>query len=480
MPKIISITSKVEEVVATSNKEELDKAKQGIKAVIGPIGTMEAKSGLRDAFIPPDGYVWMCADYCLDPESNINTKNGNVKLKDLKDGMQVYTPWGYKKCYNVRKTGKHKVVKLKLKSGEVLRCSPEHRIAVKRDKQIMWVYAKELRPTDYVFNMNSTKYFEEYGINPGDIQENKGKYIDFIEMPNIESIEFLDEEIEMMDIEVEEVHCFYANGVLVHNCQEELRMIGNLSGEVNLVNPINSGEDIHTYVAKKMFGFSDKKSRTKVKTLNFAVAYGANEYTISRKLDIPVEEAKALLDNYFLTMAQFTRWKEETIKNARRSGFVFTYFGRPRLLYKYYNSSDKSKHAFADRTAVNSPVQGFGGDLIRIDHIKLYQKFLTDKEFRENVKYALTVHDEINLFVKPAYLGKAFVALRDLMYYNPSNFKVPIEAEPSAGTCWGTQIECKEINENNKIIINRGKLDKLNDWSEPELNEFLDDYESTL
>ena len=106
MPKILSITSKVEEVVATSNKEELDKAKQGIKAVIGPIGTMEAKSGLRDAFIPPEGYVWMCADYCLDPKTNILTKRGNVLLQDLKESDSVYTPWGYKKCFNIRKTGK--------------------------------------------------------------------------------------------------------------------------------------------------------------------------------------------------------------------------------------------------------------------------------------------------------------------------------------------------------------------------------------
>lgn len=262
--------------------------------------------------------------------------------------------------------------------------------------------------------------------------------------------------------------------------QQELRCIGNFSGEVNLIQPILDGKDIHTYVAEKMFGYCDKHHRTKVKTLNFAVAYGANEFTIARKLDIPVDEAAVLLDNYYTTMAQFSRWKAEMERSARRSGFSFTYFGRPRLLYKYYNSSDRSLQAFADRTAVNSPVQGTGGDLIRIDHVKFYEKLATDPEFAENVRYASTVHDEINLFVKPTYIRKAFEWLRDMMFFHPSNFRVPIEAEPAVGTCWGTLVETNYINDNNHIIINRKKLDPMGGKTVEEMNEWLDNYEATL
>ena len=170
--KITTIEVSEENVTYTEDIDELRNAEQGC-AVLKPFGVMEAKAGLRDAFVPPEGYVWMCADYCLDPKTNILTKRGNVLLQDLKEGDSVYTPWGYKKCFNIRKTGKHKVVRIKLKTGEVLRCSPEHRICVKRDEQIMWVYAVELKPTDYIFSINNTKYFEQHGISSDDIKQHK-------------------------------------------------------------------------------------------------------------------------------------------------------------------------------------------------------------------------------------------------------------------------------------------------------------------
>lgn len=133
---------------------------------------MKCKGGMRDCFVCPEGYVWLSADYCIDPEANIITNRGNVKMKDMRDGMLVYTPWGYKPCKNVRSTGRKQVVRIKLKSGEELKCSAEHPICVKRDGKIQWVKAGSLSKTDYVFSINNTKYLTNNGITSADISEN--------------------------------------------------------------------------------------------------------------------------------------------------------------------------------------------------------------------------------------------------------------------------------------------------------------------
>lgn len=259
---------------------------------------------------------------------------------------------------------------------------------------------------------------------------------------------------------------------------EEMRVMANLSDEPNMIEPLLKGYDIHNYIAQKMFGFADKHHRGRVKVLNFAVGYGAGPNTIAEKLGISVPEAKELLDNYNKTLPSLTRWKDGMKKEARKKGMVFTYFGRPREMYHFYNNSDTSMHAFGDRTAVNSPVQGFGGDLIRIDHVKLYQRFLDDPEFAANCKYSNSVHDEINMYVKKGYVAKAFKILTGIMDFHPSNLKVPIECSPSVGTCWGTLCEATSVTDNNHIIINREKCEPLEGETEEEMFKKIDEWES--
>lgn len=204
---------------------------------------------------------------------------------------------------------------------------------------------------------------------------------------SIKSIEFSEDKIPMVDIEVEDSHDFYANNILVHNCvgtakfkgglrkafvcpddsyvwvtadysQEELRLAGIFSGEPNIIEPIKQGKDLHLYIAEKMFGFADPGHRTRVKVLNFSVLYGAQKFTIARKLGCAVDEAQKLLDHYFKTMWHLDAWIKECHKQGRRLLMCFTYFGRPRLLGKYYNSSDKGLWGFADRTTVSHLSQG--------------------------------------------------------------------------------------------------------------------------
>lgn len=280
---------------------------------------------------------------------------------------------------------------------------------------------------------------------------------DFTNQSNIESIEFLDEEEEMMDMEVEDVHCFYANGILVHNCSEEMVLMANFSNEPNLIEPLLRGEDIHKYVGTQMFGHYDPAHRTIAKIINFASNYGASGYTIGKRLGKSEQEGQALLDRYNNTMAHLTKWKREMEKEGRRKGIVYTFFGRPRAVWMYYQSSKRADHAFGDRTCTNSCVQGTGGDIIRIDHIKYWglvdpHSPTYDKEFAENTKYAITVHDEINLFVKPSYLQKGIQKLQSIMNMKFPSWKVPLTVSPSVGTDWGHQIEIKGFTEDGKII----------------------------
>lgn len=139
---------------------------------------------------------------------------------------------------------------------------------------------------------------------------------------------------------------------------EELTIVANLSGETTFLDALISGRDIHMDTAKAVFGMENDESRGKVKVMNFATLYGATEFTLAKKLKVTVVQAKEMLNNYYKRLSRLSKWKDYIISQARKKGMVFTYYGRPRLLYKYYSSSEPGMKSFADRSAVNSIVQG--------------------------------------------------------------------------------------------------------------------------
>lgn len=110
--------------------------------------------------------------------------------------------------------------------------------------------------------------------------------------------------------------------------------------------------------AKKVFGIADKEKRGIVKTCSFLIIYGGGEFTLSKRLKVPLQEAKNMFNAFHVGMPKVTRWIKYTIDQARRKGILFTYYGRPRLLFQYYSSPDPKKHSFADRSAVNTLCQG--------------------------------------------------------------------------------------------------------------------------
>lgn len=159
------------------------------------------------------------------------------------------------------------------------------------------------------------------------------KVIKGTELSNIESIEFTDEYEDMCDITVGDSHCYYANGILTHNCNQEARVLALLSQDPVMLNIFLTGEDMHTATAVAIFGEKgkDKKYRKIAKAVNFALNYGGGSYTISNNLDIPLEEAQRYVDAYNERFAECCRWKTKEIQRMYdQGGKVFSPFGRPR------------------------------------------------------------------------------------------------------------------------------------------------------
>lgn len=356
----------------------------------------------------------------------VDTPSGNIQVKDLKEGDEVLTSKGVAKVVSVTPTDQ-----MCARYGEVV-CEPQSYVDGKLTEY------KEPTEQGYLLDLGEDIYSVKSGGHDVQIRslmkmKCKGGIRDaFICPPGYVWIS--------QDYSAEEVV-----------------LLANLSGEPNLLNPIKEGKDIHKYVAIQMFGHYEPTHRTISKTITFCSNYGGSGATIARRLGVSKEQGDMYLERYNKTMSKAYAWKQQMIKEGRRKGFVFTFFGRPRAVYQFYNSSKPGMKGYADRTCMNSPIQGGGGDIIRIDHIRYWEcidpkspKY--DKEFAENTMYINTVHDEINLYVKECYIRQASDKLYQLMYQKYSQWQVPIKTSPSVGTSWGNQIEFSGWTEDNKII----------------------------
>lgn len=177
----------------------------------------------------------------------------------------------------------------------------------------------------------------------------------------IKKIEFHSTFVPMVDMRVEGVHCYYGDGFISHNCSEEIAVAANWSGEEGLLYPLKHGDDVHLYVAKHMFGVSDPAFRSKSKAVSFGKLYGGGAKLLADRLKVTLQAAKDLIVRYDEILPRLKRWQESMVKSARRSGFARTLFGRAIYVGKWFNSGDRAKVAYAQRVALNSPIQGPAG-----------------------------------------------------------------------------------------------------------------------
>ena len=177
--------------------------------------------------------------------------------------------------------------------------------------------------------------------------------------------------------------------------QIELRIVAAISSDPNMCEAFREGKDIHTATAAKVFGVEEKEvtkeMRYKAKSVNFGIIYGQGAFGLADNLGISRSEAKEIIDNYKKQFANIQRYMDDTINFAREHGYVQTLMGRKRWL-KDINSANFTIRGFAERNAINSPIQGTAADMIKLAMIKI------DDEFRKGgfkSKMLLQVHDEL-------------------------------------------------------------------------------------
>ena len=183
--------------------------------------------------------------------------------------------------------------------------------------------------------------------------------------------------------------------------QIELRVMAHLSNDANMIEAFREGHDIHTATAAKIYKESldsvTRDQRTKAKRANFGIIYGITMFGLAQNLDIERSEAKQLIDGYFATYPQVQAYMEQSKEMARKNGYAETFLHRRRYLPDI-NSHNATVRNFAERNAINAPIQGSAADIIKVAMVRIYSRFK-----RENIrsKMILQVHDELNFSVVP-------------------------------------------------------------------------------
>jgi len=177
--------------------------------------------------------------------------------------------------------------------------------------------------------------------------------------------------------------------------QIELRIVAAISGDPNMCAAFREGKDIHTATAAKVFGVEEKdvtkEMRYKAKSVNFGIIYGQGAFGLADNLGISRTEAKEIIDNYKKQFVNIQKYMDDTIKFAREKGYVETLMGRKRWL-KDINSANFTIRGFAERNAINSPIQGTAADMIKLAMIRVYEEF---RKQGLRSKMLLQVHDEL-------------------------------------------------------------------------------------
>lgn len=218
--------------------------------------------------------------------------------------------------------------------------------------------------------------------------------------------------------------------------QIELRVLAHISGDEHLIAAFKEGADIHTSTAMRVFGIEKPEDvtandRRNAKAVNFGIVYGISDFGLSNNLGIPRKQAKAYIDTYFERYPGIKDYMERVVREAKDKGYVETLFKRRRQLPDI-NSRQFNVRSFAERTAINSPIQGSAADILKIAMINLDQALVAGGF---ETKMLLQVHDEIVLEVPNHELAAVKELVKETME-SAVNLAVPLRVDESAGKSW--------------------------------------------
>ncbi len=218
--------------------------------------------------------------------------------------------------------------------------------------------------------------------------------------------------------------------------QIELRVLAHISGDKHLIEAFRHGADIHTSTAMRVFGIEKPEDvtpndRRNAKAVNFGVVYGISDFGLANNLGISRKEAKSYIDTYFERYPGIKNYMENVVREARDKGYVETLFHRRREIPDI-NSRNFNVRGFAERTAINSPIQGSAADILKIAMIRLDQAL---RAGRFKSRMLLQVHDEIVLEVPANELTAIKTLVKEIME-SAIELSVPLKADESAGETW--------------------------------------------
>ena len=217
--------------------------------------------------------------------------------------------------------------------------------------------------------------------------------------------------------------------------QIELRIMAHLSGDPHMIEAFRSGYDIHAATAAKIYKKNieevTREERSKAKTANFGIIYGITVFGLAERMNVSRGEAKELIDGYFETYPKVREYMQKSIDTAREKGYTETIYHR-RCYLRDINSHNAVVRGYAERNAINAPIQGSAADIIKIAMIAIYRRFC-----QENIrsKMILQVHDELNFSVYPEEKEQVQRIVIEEME-RACSMQVPLEADFGWGTNW--------------------------------------------
>jgi len=217
--------------------------------------------------------------------------------------------------------------------------------------------------------------------------------------------------------------------------QVELRIIAALSGDKNMIEAFQQGEDIHKATASKVFNVPledvTKDMRSKAKAVNFGIIYGQGPFGLAQQLGISRTEAKNIIEAYYTQFAALKTYQHQAVEDCRAKGFVETVLGRRRFLPDI-SASNAISRSFAERNAVNAPIQGSAADVIKVAMVKIQTAL---KLANLKTRMVLQVHDELLFDTPKEEIDQVFKLVKHEME-NAVKLSVPLDVEIQAGNNW--------------------------------------------
>lgn len=255
--------------------------------------------------------------------------------------------------------------------------------------------------------------------------------------------------------------------VSIDYSSQELVLPAIFSGEPVWLEAFLNQEDVHKKTAISIWGedYYNKDLRMKAKIANFSVLYGGDAYTLQDRLGLSESEAEGFILQYKSSLPVLFSWRNRVISEARQTGTVYTYFGRPRRVKFYLNSPSYRIQSFGERTSVNTRIQGTGADILKWAICNLWRDVLNNPKYKDDCQFISTVHDEINFQVRKERVEEIIPILVQCMRVQGSGWPLAMPVGVEIGTSWGfcVPFDLREgrLTLDVEIVKEKGKLEEV-------------------